>query len=110
MKSKPSIKQDKVKTEYTFECKTCKTILKYNTKTKQAVLNKVKPHPWSNKSHISLYQSGFQLYPSIETFMIQHVANSLKDKAEDISPNKLERFVKDEVLKKQQYWVNQLLT
>lgn len=42
--------------------------------------------------------------------MTHEIALSLKQKAECISPNKLERFVKDEVLKKQQNWVNQLLS
>jgi hypothetical protein len=42
---------------------------------------------------------GFQLYPSAKTFIVSQIILALTDKLKNISSNKLERFVKEELQK-----------
>lgn len=82
-----------------FQCQQCKIILKWQDG--KASINKNRPHPWSNKSHINPYICGFQLFPTVETFVVREVAAQLVDKAKGILENKLERFVKEETRRHQ---------
>lgn len=42
---------------------------------------------------------GFQLYPSAKTFIVSQIILALTEKLKNISANKLERFVKEELQK-----------
>jgi hypothetical protein len=54
-------------------------------------------HNWSNKSHLKQYLTGFQLFPTVQTFLISEAVRYLGPKVKTIAPNKIERFVKDEM-------------
>ena len=58
-----------------------------------------RPHNWSNKSHLKQYLTGFQLFPTVETFVVLEAVKYLLPKVKAIVPNKIERFVKDEMQK-----------
>lgn len=58
-----------------------------------------KAHNWCTKTHLKLYKEGFQLYPTAETFTINYLARVLGDKAREVTSNKLERFIKEEIQK-----------
>ncbi len=46
---------------------------------------------------MKFYKDGFQLYPTVETFTISYLVKVLNDKAREITSNKLERFIKEEI-------------
>ena len=56
-------------------------------------------HNWSNKSHLKQYSTGFQLFPTVETFIISGAVKHLYEKGKTVAANKLERYVKDEMQK-----------
>ena len=56
-----------------------------------------RPHNWSNKLHLKQYLTGFQLFPTVETFVVLEAVKYLLPKVKAIVPNKIERFVKDEM-------------
>ena len=48
---------------------------------------------------MKFYKDGFQLYPTAETFTINYLVRVLGEKARDVTSNKLERFIKEEISK-----------
>ena len=48
---------------------------------------------------MKFYKDGFQLYPTVETFTISYLVRVLGDKAREVTSNKLERFIKEEISK-----------
>jgi hypothetical protein len=86
-----------------FKCKSCKVTLHLN-KTDVGLTASMhghfgRAHTWSNKSHLKPYLTGFQLFPTVETFIVSEAVRCLTPKGKTISPNKIERFVKDEMQK-----------
>jgi len=85
-----------------YKCKSCRvglTLRKSRTGyTAQMHGNAGRPHAWSNKSHLKS-GAGFGLFPTVETFVVLEAVKYLLPKVRTVAPNKIERFVRDEMQK-----------
>ena len=53
--------------------------------------NSDKPHDWCSKAHLKEYIKGFQLYPTVESFIISKIVPLLHEKCKDVHASKLMR-------------------
>jgi len=57
-----------------------------------------RPHNWSNKLHLK-QSRGLSPFPSVGTFVVLEAVKYLLPKIKTVAPNKIERFVRDEMQK-----------